>query len=314
MVLKTPHEWSAENLLIKAQRFADKMLERPRDDWEFGFWSSLCLEMIVRAAVSKASPAFLADGKDWTNLAFALEQQSSGNKQSPKSIDITEAATRASAFYPDFNREMVGFCALHFQRRNAELHSGKLAFDALGTEWLPQFYAACEPLVVAAGSSLVDIFGADEAETAGLMIQAHKDEAAKVVSQAIQAHRTVWANKSEEERQGLTDRASLWATKAVGHRVSCPSCKCVALLQGTAAGASKTAMENDVIVIRTPMLPAHFDCKACELKVSGFSKLNACGLGSTYTSTSYEDPADYFQIEPEIRSVEYEMDDDNNEP
>jgi len=314
MVIKTPHEWSVDALLSKAQRFAEKMLEQPRDNWEFGFWSSLCLEMLVRAAVSKASPAFLADGKDWTNLAFALEQQSSGNKQSPKSIDISEAATRANALYPKFTREMVSFCTLHFQRRNAELHSGKLSFDALGTAWLPQFYAACEPLTLAAGSSLPDIFGSDEADTAHVMIQAHQDEASKAVNQAIQAHRTVWGNKSEEERQRLVYQVSTWATKAAGHRVQCPSCNCVALLQGTSAGPSKTKIEDDVIVIRTPMLPAHFECKACELKVSGFSKLNACGLGGTYTSTTFEDPVDYFNVEPEVVYAEYEMDDDNNEP
>lgn len=71
MTNKTPHEWSSDALMAKAQRFATKMLEQPREDWQFAFWSSLCLEMLVRAAVATASPALLADAKDWNNVSAA---------------------------------------------------------------------------------------------------------------------------------------------------------------------------------------------------------------------------------------------------
>lgn len=53
-----------DSLLAKAQRYATKMHEQSREHWEFGFWSALCLEMIVRAAVARSSRALLADAKD----------------------------------------------------------------------------------------------------------------------------------------------------------------------------------------------------------------------------------------------------------
>ena len=147
MMNKTSNEWSADSLLLKAQRYAGLMLEQARDDWQFGFWSALCLEMIVRASVAKVSPTLLADAKDWKNIAFALGNKSPGVKISPKSIDVSEVVSRAESLFPAFNREMANSCIIHFQRRNAELHSGLLAFDELGTSWLPQYYDCCETLL-----------------------------------------------------------------------------------------------------------------------------------------------------------------------
>jgi hypothetical protein len=209
---------------------------------------------------------------------------------------------------------MVNFCAFHLQRRNTELHSGALAFDSLGTAWLPQYYACCLPLLDAVGVSLDDLFGPSEAGAANTQIQALKDDAAKAVKGIINARQTVWLEKSDEERRALSEQAATLATKAAGHRVTCPACDSVALVQGAPAGPGKSSMQDDLIVTKTPMLPSHFECKACDLKISGFSKLNACGLGGTYTSTAYDDPVDYFGIEPEIRYIEAPMDEDNNEP
>ena len=37
---------------------------------------------------------------------------------------------------------------------------------------------------------------------------------------------------------------------------------------------------------RQTMLPSSFECLACKLKISGISKLSACGLGDAFTATS----------------------------
>ncbi|EXJ02814.1 hypothetical protein X942_4305 [Burkholderia pseudomallei MSHR5596] len=67
-----------------------------------------------------------------------------------------------------------------------------------------------------------------------------------------------------------------------------------------------------MIVVRQPMLPSHFECKACNLKISGFSKLNACGLGGTFTSKVTFDPTEYF--EDDFKDSWSGIDEDNNEP
>jgi len=313
MATKTPHEWSTEALLTKAGRYADLMLEQGRDEWLYGFWSALCLEMILRSTVAYTSPVLLADTKDWNNTLYALGQRESLGKLSPKSIDITEVISRLETLVPNFNREIANFCVLHLQRRNAELHSGALPFDPLSTSaWLPQFYAAIHVLLQAQGRSVAQLFGDQEAATATTLIEAMKDDAAKSVRGTISAHKTIWNDKSDAERETLAKNASVLSTRSDGHRVTCLACESIALLHGSPAGAESSVYKDGMIVIREPMLPSSFECKACSLKIVGYSKLNACGFGGTFTSTSHIDPVDYF--EDDFRDRMSGMDDDNNEP
>jgi len=289
------------------------MLEQSRDDWQFGFWSALCLEMVMRSTVAHTSPVLLADGKDWNNTLFALGKAGLAAKLSPKSIDVTEAITRLQALLPEFNRELANFCALHIQRRNSELHSGALPFDGLSTSsWLPQFYAACDALLFAQGSSIDSVFGEDEAKTAATLIEALKDEAAKAVKGTIHAHKTIWEDKPTDEREKLAKQAEAASLRVYGHRVICPACGSAALLHGSPAGTESSSYKDGQIVTRQPMLPSSLECKACGLKIVGYSKLNACDFGGTFTSTSYTDPVDYF--EDDFRDRFSGMDEDNNEP
>jgi hypothetical protein len=310
---KVPHEWSSEALLAKAARYAELMLEQDRDDWQFGFWSALCLEMILRGAVARVSPVLLADGKDWKNTLFALGTEGSNVKISPKSIAATDVILRIETLVPEFNREIANFCTLHLQRRNTELHSGSLPFDSLKTSaWLPQFYDACDRLLSVQGSTIENLFGSEEVNTAKTLIAAVQDEAAKSVKVTINAHQTIWHEKSPEDREKLTKQAETVSLREYGHRIKCPACESNALLHGSPAGAESSTYKDGLIVVRQPMLPASFECKACGLKIVGYSKLNACGLGGTFTSTSHIDPVEYF--EDDFRDRYSGMDEDNNEP
>jgi hypothetical protein len=44
------------------------------------------------------------------------------------------------------------------------------------------------------------------------------------------------------------------------------------------------------------MLPSAFECVACGLKISGLSKLSACGLGDAFVSTTNLSPAEFFGL------------------
>lgn len=221
MATKIPHEWSSEALLTKAERYAQLMHEQDREDWQFGFWSALCLEMILRGAVAHISPVLLADGKDWNNILFALGKKELQGRLSPKSIDTTEVISRLEVLVSGgFNREIANFCTLHLQRRNAELHSGLLPFDNLKTsDWLPQFYVACSLLLSIQGSSIKALFGNDEVGTAETLIEAVKDEAAKSVKGTINAHKTIWNDKLPDEREKLSKQAETVSLRHYGHRV-----------------------------------------------------------------------------------------------
>jgi hypothetical protein len=291
----TPHDWSREAFLSKALRYSETMQACDRDDWQFGFWSSLLLEHLVRATLAGISPTLVAESKDWNNIYYALGYQPTTPKFRPHSAPTSALLDRVHSLVPEFTREMLGFCAEHTNRRNEELHSGACPYDVLGSShWQPMFYASCDALLRAMGLTLNDIFGDDETETARTQILSIADTAALAVRGEVARFVTIWADKSEEEREELSLQAHTWASRTIGHRVRCPSCRSRAIVHGTPQGAPTKRIEEDMIVERQTMLPSIFLCVACGLRIAGFSKLNACGLGNTFTSTSRSDAAEYF--------------------
>ena len=307
----SPHPWSKDAFFTKAQRYSEEMLNCERDEWKFSFWSSLTLEVLARAALSHIDTALLADPKDWNNLYYALGHTPKANRFSPKSIDITTVFSRLSELVPEFDVRLSGFGAKHMSLRNEELHSGSNPFDTIDhSDWIPKFYESAEILTTTIGESLESLLGITEAILARKMIAAAKDESAKAVAKSVEAHKSVWNLKSDDERKRLAGQAELWATRQEGHRVNCPSCNSKALVTGAPEAPPKQKLEDDVIIETQVYLPSRFECIACGLKIIGLPQLHACGLGSTYKAKFTYDAADYYA--PHDPYDGYEP--DNNEP
>ena len=257
--------WSEEALFAKAQLYIERMEAHPADDWQFGLWSTLALECVARAALAQISPVLLADASNWRNLPYALGHKPTAKKFTPGSIPAKEVVARLSELLPEITQEIAGFCSQHFERRNAELHSGELIFSELGTsKWLPNYYLALRTLLKVMGKGLQDIVS--DPSNAEAMIEAFEDKAAKSVEQDIKAHEKVWLNKSDEERDTAIGQAKTWATRHAGHRVDCLSCRSPALLQGNPNGAVSTEVYEGEVTQRQSMLPTSFECVACGLR------------------------------------------------
>ena len=282
-----PHEWSADALHNKAQLYTEVLLSFRHDDWQFVFWSTLSLELLARAALANVSPTLVADAKsNWNNLLYSLGRQPTVPKFIPKSIDISEVFNRLEQLMRDFTPELEDFCKGHMSKRNEELHSGGTPFvDIKNTSWLPTYYQVYAVLLGSMGDSLDRFLGSAEAATAKAMIAAARDESAKSIIQLVKARKVVWDYNSNETKAVLVLQSSTWATRQDGHRVSCPSCDCDAILSGSAiAPPRKTITENEITETQE-YLPSKFECVACGLKISGLSHLSASGLGDTYNAT-----------------------------
>lgn len=193
--------WAEEALFSKCRLYIEKMERHRPDEWEFALWSSLALELLARACLARVSPALLADDKNWHNINFALGRAPITKKFTPISIGMSEVMRRLGEIYPEITQEVVGFCAQHIQRRNAELHSGELGFNGIGTStWLPSFYFSAKAMLDVMGRSLGDIFSNPGA--AEDMIAALKDSAAKSVDQDIKAYQKVWGVAAEMRSRG----------------------------------------------------------------------------------------------------------------
>ena len=302
------HIWSEEALFHKAKLYAEQMELHTADDWQYGFWSALCLELLSRSALARISPVLLADNSQWRNLSYALDGNLTKAQFSPRSLSTRQVIDRLKELIPTFDNETYGFCKQHIERRNSELHSGNLAFAKLGTSvWLSEFYSACDVLLNSMNRTLKDIF-ANHA-IAQNMVREFKDKAADTVKFDISAHKQVWSNKSAVEQKYASKQAEAWATSHVGHRVECPSCDSQALIKGTPSGRVSTEVNGDLIFQRQTMLPSSFECISCGLRISGLSKLSAIGLGNAFSAKYTYTAADFFQLytEDELEDARNEM-------
>lgn len=312
---RTPHEWSKNALFSKAQRYAETMSQKDPSDWEYGFWSALTLEILVRASLANIAPALIADGKDWNNILYAIGVDPNQPKYTPKSANISDLLKRTENIFSDFTREMLNFSIAHINKRNSELHSGALPFDGIGSSsWLPRFYSVCKVLVSEIGETLETLLGSEIANEAEAHIVALEDESANTVKATINAHKTIWNEKTEDEKTTLAKQAETLSTRHQGHRVICPSCGSVALVNGSSKSAPKTVVDDDGIIEKHTMIPEAFECIACGLKIVGYSRLMACNLGNTYVSTQRYDAVEYFDIDIEEQMKEMMFEEDNNEP
>ena len=306
-----PETWSAESLYAKAERYVQKMANEEADSWEHALWSSLSLEFLARAALANVNPALLAEpGKNWDHLYASLGFTPNTPRYSPRSLPTNEVLTRLLAIFEGFTTSHKVFCVLHTGKRNAELHSGENAFDGTpGSNWHAKFYSTCSSLLDTMGISLEEFLGTEEATIANKLIAAAEDESAKAVLGDVAAHKNVWGAKEVAEREELTATAKVWATRQAGHRVSCPACASVALVNGEAISAPTRTLLDDQITEAQHHLPNQFECIACGLKVSGLSRLTGIGLADQYKKTTVYDAADFYAPEDEWNGYE----EDNNE-
>jgi hypothetical protein len=309
------HAWSQDALFNKALIYVQKMESYNADDWEYGFWSSLSLEFLCRAAVAHISPTLLA-ADNWRNRHYALGNLPTTTKFVPRSVETKVVLEIIAELVPGF-AEVKDFCVQHTERRNAELHSGDLEFKNLETgKWLPKYYATCKVLLEFIGKELDDFV--EEPATAEQLIAASQDEAAKVVQRDIASYKKLWIEKSSGDKDVASSRSQLWSSREIGHRAKCPACENPGLLRGVPQGSVATNVREDEIIQKQTVVPSSFECIACGLKVVGLSKLVACELGSTFTATSISSPAEFFGLYTEddlaeARASGPDFEDDYNE-
>ncbi|HIE5768601.1 TPA: hypothetical protein ACXN3T_003428 [Proteus mirabilis] len=291
------HPWSMDTLFAKALIYVGKMEETQLDDPIYGLWSSLSLEFLARSALSYTSPTLLADAHSWRNIQYALGHDVTMKGFTPKSIGIKDVFLRLSEINPTFTSEIVGYCSQHIERRNAELHTGELAFSGLKNSiWLSRYYKSCEVLLSIMNKNIEELFSMPD--VVNHAINSLSDEAAKSVNQDINAYRKVWNDKNNSEKENARNQASLWATRQNGHRVNCPACGSLALLQGSPSSTIKTTIDNDQeeVIQKQDMLPSIFECIGCGLKINGYSRLSACGLGDSYVTTTTYTIAEFYNL------------------
>lgn len=296
--------WSAEEMLGKAKLYAERANNEPFESALFGFWMSLCLELLARAALAKIHPVLLADPSQEGNIHYSFGINPKAN---PKSVAAKAVFARCSVFIENFTDKMSGHCLLLADRRNKELHSGEAAFEGIeNSTWLPQTYEVFSVLLNHMKLTFEDFLGKQHAKVAEGMLKDRHDHLLNEVKERISS-----AKKDFDKIDGDTKADRIEKAKAaiqswvksgtLREAIDCPSCGFKGALSGESLNRGPIKIDEDdgTIVREVRALPNAFRCPVCALKLDGYQELLHAGMGKAFVTTEEEDPIEFFGIVPE---------------
>jgi len=283
--------WSNELLWKKAALYATVAMEQDRDSELFPLWMAFTVEFVARATLAHVHPSLLADPSSGEHILYAC---GIGAPERPKSIPVKTVFDRCKAILPAFEEAERVQCMALIDRRNAELHSGELAFAQFRTTmWLAGVFRACNAMVEFQGRSLVELFGKEHAAAASEMITAADEELRKQVMSrigiakgAFQAAEAAGGIPAPTGKPGPRSRTESTA--------SCPACGATGRIDGEVIDSSEPKMGGDTIYWDLHILPTGFSCSRCGLQLSSHKEMQVAGLGGQYSRAEYQDPAQFY--------------------
>jgi len=255
--------WDPEALWLKAKVFIDRANALEHGDPDFGLWSALSLELLARGALSKIHPALNADPRDERNLFYALGFPL---VEHPRSIPAHSVYPRLEKLLPGFGKPQRDFCDYMGLLRNAELHTGDVAFARVNAgAWLPRFYAVCKVLCQHMGKSLTDLLGDQVGASAEQIVAAFANAQEKAVKDKVSAHKEAFDARPADERARLSAEAERQAVRLpLGTlKKPCPACGSSGILRGQLIKELEAVYEEGELLIDQEYLATDFRCLAC---------------------------------------------------
>jgi hypothetical protein len=297
-------DWSADTLKAKAKLYGQRAHEQQIESAQFGFWMSLCLELLARAALAKLHPVLLADPRDEGNIHYSFGIIPKGNV---RSVQAKTVFARCSIFVPGYTDKMSAHCLILADRRNRELHTGVAAFEGHdASTWLPQTYEVMEVLLAYLDDDFTGLFGTEQARVAQMMLKDRRSQTKSEVQSKIAAARRAFETlngqeKSERASKGQEVLVSWVAKSALRKATKCPSCGFNAALSGESQSRGPVQIDEAAATItrEVRVLPHALTCPTCALKLDGYQELLEASLGQIFTTVEEEDPIEFFGIVPE---------------
>jgi hypothetical protein len=292
-------QWDPEGFWSKSKVYIDKANEADHASQEFAFWSSLALELLARAALTKVHPALNADPQQDTNLLYGFGFDIAGQ---PRSLPAHSVYARLEKIIPDFGKPQRELCDFVGLLRNQELHTAEIPFDSLKvSKWLPRFYEVAGILCKSLGKTHADLLGTEVSRQAEKLVATLNKEQESAVKSKVAAHSKVFSSKPPEEQKALRAEAAI-ATKMIGHGSSeqkCPACQSPGVLRGDLARSLKPEFEEETaeLFVEEVYLANAFHCPACDLSLDNVEEINLAGLEPTFSQTRSTDLHEMFQAE-----------------
>lgn len=284
--------WDTEGLWTKAKLFVNLALdnEPSRSFDERALWASLSLELLAKAALSRASPLLIAvpneDGKNLLAAAGLVADEATF-----KTIPARTLFKRCARAFAPFDGEAAIRIA---ESRNSFLHSATAAMVTVPEEaWWPRYWALVRILVNACDQELEDFVGTSRLaeieraldqynrsleERAAMLVERAKQRLSRFAAEEMRPQELAAWNREGDLSEGMKYSAS----------EACPACELAdGLLEGDEVLSSEwqheQISEDDYEVwLDLEVASEHFSCPQCHLVLASFDLLDHAGLPNTF--------------------------------
>ena len=169
------------------------------------------------------------------------------------------------------------------------MHTGGLPFENLKPQkWLQSYYEVLDILCRHLEHDLDDLLGSDEAEAARELLKGSAKELRSSVKESISAHKKVFNDKLEEEKQQLRNDALIHSRTAkssaeLSELVDCPGCSSSGLVTGRLIRSAKPYYDEGRLLQEVTGLSESYSCHACGLILPSASHLRWSGIDPQFT-------------------------------
>lgn len=279
------NSWDSSGLWLKGKHFTDIAGENEQSSGDFALFSSLGLECLARAALTKVHPALNADPREDVNLLYGFGFAITAK---PKSLPAHSVYLRLEKIIETFQKPQRELCEFMALQRNAHLHTADLPFENLSpAKWLPRYYDTVSILSAYLDKSLEDFVGLEAAKAAAELIKSLNEEVMKNVKSKSAAHSKVWEEKSTSEKAALS-QAALAATVHLGWGAvmrKCPVCQSNGSLSGIQVKEFPEKYEDEELLMDVQFLASDFKCSACGLHLKGTEEIAHTDLDTHFIET-----------------------------
>ncbi|MDX3190493.1 hypothetical protein PV458_18960 [Streptomyces sp. MN03-5084-2B] len=291
--------WDAAGFRRKAVLYFQRAEDSSDDDTVTALWCGMGLEFLLRAPLAQVNPVLLADPVvgDGYSALHAAGLKPSDNRE-PVSIKTKTVIERLVTVLPEFGPEDKKDAQFLIGLRNQELHTSELAYAGLPDfAWLPKFLRLIRKLSEFFGESPEDYLSTQFLAHAERLVDAEDRKVRHAVSTAINSHRSIAENLTEEEKKARRQNGLTAGFNSLS--VECPACANTCWLRGDRLRLGRETLDGDMVKQRIYFVASKFECPVCNLTLTGVAEIAAAGLPQSFTLEIEELLIDRFEFEPE---------------
>lgn len=273
--------WSSDEYFAKAIVYGRRASSANLDQVTRGLFLSISLEMVAKALLCKAHPAFLADNE---KIDDAIK--SANSLLVPKTLNMSRVLDRLAIIHPELRHRLVEDLKKFVSERNNELHSSDHSFESMGEKyWLPLVVNGIAHLTDLLGHSANSFLDNSLFEMSSKFQNENKLDTEKRVDSLISSAKGKWNSLPESQKSLL--RASIRPGNLVEH-VLCPACESqLTVIHGSVPLDSSLSQRNgswervrlfEVLRVR---------CEACAFALNDPHEILFAGLPEDVSTVEY---------------------------